>query len=425
MKSFANVLFWVAVIAVSADCPSVRAASLQGTSSQWESEQPAGCAMTECPRIRAGRSKTNFSVDDWLHSSLSFFGWLAGTAEQWISTCGAWVGCCFLALCLGSLRAEGPSGEVRYLPDGNGYIPVSDPFDYPRIPALDWDDPGSIFYTFRPNLFGVEVADEWDFYNLINTDRPDFTDATYSVGRGVTIIETGYTFRRSIDAESATRQSRRSLPEALVRCGITDEFEVRLKWNGYVMSDLHDLSSGLRQQIFGGDDMITSVKYEVWQQDGAIPMLTMLTGSTIPTGTNGISSNALQPFVNFVGGWGFRRWLYLKVSTGIDWQKTSISTLFGGGSEPTGPIVVFLRDNINVYHYSASLLYQALPRVGGFVELFGFGQTGGKDNRGSCFFDTGLFLYATTNVQFDVRFGERLSDRVDELFTGAGLSVRY
>jgi len=154
-------------------------------------------------------------------------------------------------------------------------------------------------------------------------------------------------------------------------------------------------------------------------------MLTFLTGSTLPSGTNGISSNQTQPFINFVAGWGFRRWLYLKLSTGIDWQKTSISTLFGGGSEPVGPLVVFLRDNINVYHFSASLLYQALPRVGGFAEFFGFAQTGGVDNRGITFFDTGLYLYATTNVQFDVRFGVRLSERVNELFTGAGLSLRY
>jgi hypothetical protein len=133
----------------------------------------------------------------------------------------------------------------------------------------------------------------------------------------------------------------------------------------------------------------------------------------------------MQPFVNFVAGCGFRRWLYLKLSTGIDWQKTSVSTLFGGGSEPVGPIVIFLRDNINVYHFSSSLLYQALPRVGGFLEVFGFAQTGGADNRPAIYFDTGLYLYATTNVQFDVRYGVRMSDRVDELFTGAGLSLRY
>jgi hypothetical protein len=131
------------------------------------------------------------------------------------------------------------------------------------------------------------VPDEWDFYNLINTDRPDFTDATYSVGRGVSIIETGYTFRKAFDHQENAEQSRRSLPEALVRYGLTDEFEVRLKWNGYVMSDLHDFNTGLRTQLFGGDDLITSIKYEVWQQDGALPMLTFLTGTTVPTGTNG------------------------------------------------------------------------------------------------------------------------------------------
>src|SRR5262249_10342642 len=68
-----------------------------------------------------------------------------------------------------------PSNEVRYLPDGNGWIVVSNPMEYPRLPALDCDDPGSLFYTYRANLFGIDVPDEWDFYNLINTDRPDFT----------------------------------------------------------------------------------------------------------------------------------------------------------------------------------------------------------------------------------------------------------
>jgi hypothetical protein len=318
-----------------------------------------------------------------------------------------------------------PDSDVRYAPDGNGWIVIAGPLEYPRVPAVDCDDPGSLFYSWRPNMAGIEVPDEWDFYNLINTDRPDFTDATFSVGRGVTILETGYTYRRATDPASQTEQSRRSLPEALIRYGLTDEFEVRLKWNGYVMSDLRDFSTGLRTQLFGTDDLVASIKYEVWQQNGALPMLTFLTGSTLPSGTNGISSNQMQPFANFVAGWGLRRWLYLKMSTGIDWQKTSVSTLFGGGSEPVAPLVVFLRDNINVYHFSSSLLYQALPRVGGFAEFFGFAQIGGADNRPAIYFDTGLFLYATTNVQFDVRYGLRLSERVNELFTGAGFSVRY
>jgi hypothetical protein len=421
--------------------------------------------MNDGRRVRQNRARYGFSLDDWFSTALDCVRWLSDefgrNFQSWIAS----LACCALGLCLtGSLRAQDsawfgglplppsesvafrdldrlamtvpprdnavfapppPSDEVRYLPEGNGWIVVTDPMQYPRIPAVDCSIPGSIFYTYRANLFGIDVPDEWDFYNLISTDRPDFTDATFSVGTGVTIIETGYTFRKAFDHASDTEQSRRSLPEALVRYGLTDEFELRFKWNGYVMSDLRNLTTGARTQLFGTDDLITSIKYEVWQQNGALPMLTFLTGSTLPSGTNGISSNQMQPFVNFVAGWGLRRWLYLKMSTGIDWQKTSVSTLIGGGSEPFGPIVVFLRDNINVYHFSSSLLYQALPRVGGFVELFGFAQTGGKDNRPAIYFDTGLFLYATTSVQFDVRYGVRMSDRVDELFAGAGFSVRY
>jgi hypothetical protein len=454
MSFAARLLLWAAALVAAADCQTAAAGSFavgnqsaaagaatNGPASSHEQragsrqQEESMSAKTEARRARMSRGRRGDCLDDLLDSLLFFFCSLGNAIASCVASCLPALALVGLGLCLARplagqdadfLGGSPPAEEaVRYLPDGNGRIVVSDPLDFSRVPALDCDDPSSLLYTYRPNLFGIDVPDEWDFYNLVNTDRPDFTDATYSVGEGVTIIETGYTFRRAFDHATDTVQSRRSLPEALVRYGLTNEFEVRLKWNGYVMSDLHDRSTGIHQQLFGGDDLITSIKYEVWQQNGALPMLTFLTGSTLPTGTNGISSNQTQPFANFVAGWGFRRWLYLKLSTGIDWQKTSVSTLFGGGSEPTGPIVVFLRDNINVYHFSASLLYQALPRVGGFAELFGFAQTGGADNRGAVYFDTGLFLYATTNVQFDVRYGLRLSDRVDELFAGAGYSVRY
>ena len=83
------------------------------------------------------------------------------------------------------------------------------------------------------------------------------------------------------------------------------------------------------------------------------------------------------------------------------------------------------QDNVRVWHGSASLLYQATQRVGGFVEVFTLAPTSSADNRAMTYGDTGLYIYATPNVQFDVRYGVRLGDRVGEFFTGAGLSVRY
>ena len=321
--------------------------------------------------------------------------------------------------------AEAGEPSVHYAPWGNGDIVIGDPAEDPYLPIFLTENPISVWHLSRPNLLNVLVDDEWDFYNLINTDRPDFTDATYSAGHGVTIIETGYTFRGATDHETLNHQTRRSLPEALVRLGLTDEFELRVKWNGYAMSNIQELATGQRDQVFGADDMILAFKWEMRQQNTWNPMLTLLSGSTLPTGTNGVSSNRVQPFINLVAGWGIRRWLYLKASTGIDWQRISLSTVIGGGSEPVAPTILTFRDNVQVYHGSVSLLFQVSQRVGGFMEYFNLSMTGGEDNRPSNYLDTGLFIYATTNIQFDVRYGVRLSDRVDEFFTGAGLSVRY
>lgn len=322
-------------------------------------------------------------------------------------------------------RANDNDGaSPRHAPWGNGHIVITDPAEYPRIPNLDNDDPTSIFFTSRANLFGQDVSDEWDFYNLINTDRPDFTDATYSAGKGVTIIESGYTLRSVRDHQTHVNQTRRTLPEVLVRYGLTDEFELRMKWNGYVMTGVQDTATGLNTQIFGGDDLYLAFKYEILQQAGWSPMLTFLSGATVPTGTNGNSANGTQPFVNFVGGWGIRRWLYLKVSTGVDWNRASSISLMGNPA-PFGTTAIYSRDHLNLYHNSISLLYQATKRVGGFIEFFNLCSTGGADNRPANYVDTGLFIYSTTNVQWDIRYGKRLSDRIDEYFAGGGFSVRF
>jgi len=64
-------------------------------------------------------------------------------------------------------------------------------------------------------------------------------------------------------------------------------------------------------------------------------------------------------------------------------------------------------------------------RVGAFHEWFMISGTGGGDTRAQHFLDMGLYLYATPNVQFDVRVGRQISDRVDDFFTGAGFSGRW
>ncbi|WP_010587326.1 transporter [Schlesneria paludicola] len=306
---------------------------------------------------------------------------------------------------------------------GNGHITIADPAEFPRIRAFDCHAPGSLWENMRPNLLGQEVTDEWDFYNLINTDRPDFTDATYSAGKGVTIIETGYTFSRSND--SGLHTSHRTLPESLIRVGLTDEFELRMKWFGYVMTDVTDQATGLKDNSFGGSDLYVGFKYEAFQQDDWRPMVTILGGSTLPTGTGGVSAGVMQPFGNLVLGWGFRRWLYLKASTGVDFLRNTDVTQVITGISPAVPVGVHGSDSNETWHQSLSLLFQVSKRVGGFAEWYTIFSTNSSDNRGQNYIDTGVFYYLTTNVQLDARVGQRLSRETDSMFTGAGLSVRF
>ena len=85
-----------------------------------------------------------------------------------------------------------------------------------------------------------------------------------------------------------------------------------------------------------------------------------------------------------------------------------------------------LSDNNATWHQSVSLLYQATKRVGGFLEWYSFFSNNSADSRAQHYVDTGFYIYLTTNVQLlDIRVGERIGERVDGLFSGGGLSVRF
>lgn len=304
-----------------------------------------------------------------------------------------------------------------------GWIRHSDPLEYPRIASLDYDRPDSVWDTYRPNLVGEAVTDEWDFTNIINSDRPDFTDATYSVGRGVVLVETGYTYRSA--SQGGVKEINETYPETLVRLGVTNEFELRIRWNGVQTAELSETGVFSPYRIAGGDDLNLGFKWEMWQQDGWLPMGTLVAGATVPAGSADFSSNTVVPYWNFVYGWYFRRWLYLKGSIGIDWHNSPGYTLVNTGGVPPGVDVNVSRDRHCLFHNSVSLLVQYSRRHGGFVEWFQLESTGQADDRAAHYADIGHFFYLTSNVQLDVRIGTRLSNRVDEMFAGGGFAFRY
>jgi hypothetical protein len=293
-------------------------------------------------------------------------------------------------------------------------IKLMDPKDYPHITSLDNDNPNSFWYSYRPNLFNQPIEDEWDWYNLINTQRSDFTDTPFSAGEDVTILETGYTYTRTRGV--AQPFSTRTVPEAFLRHGLTDELEIQFKWTGYIDNQVSSPSGQF--QNFGTYDSYLGIKYELWQQKNWIPMTTTDIGALVPTGTNGMSGNTVQPHFNITNGWGLRRWLYLKHQFGLDYLTQPSFTVEG---IPAG--LVGSRQTVDSFHSSVSLMYQATKRVGGFNEWFcQYGHNQPTIN----YYDTGLFYYFTPNIQLDAVFGTSIaSEHPSVMFCKFGFCTRW
>ena len=78
--------------------------------------------------------------------------------------------------------------------------------------------------------YGTSFEGGPDVYEPLVTDRPDFTEASVTVGYGVVQLETGYTF--TYDSDGDERPRSHSFPETLLRVGMFAEwFEFRVDWN--------------------------------------------------------------------------------------------------------------------------------------------------------------------------------------------------
>lgn len=293
-----------------------------------------------------------------------------------------------------------------------------DEHSYPHIFSTDVPNPNRFWYTERANILQRRVPDNWDAMKLINTDRPDFTDVATVVGKGVTQWETGYFYDRRDDG--VVRRQLQFAPSALVRFGRSDHFEWRVKWLGYTDQNTLDRSVNAQGSQVGYQDLELGFKYIVKEQNDWIPLQSIVTRMTVPLGSNEISANTIQPGATYIYNWQVRRWWFFRGASGFDYLHTP--NLVPG---PAPGSLIVARDSYWQGHQSFSSYMQIRRRFGMFTEWFMFyrGQT--ADTRPDHYHNYGFYLYATPNLQFDVRFGWRIGGRIDEDFASTGVSWRY
>src|SRR4051812_42226261 len=147
---------------------------------------------------------------------------------------------------------------------------------------------------------GPEVEDKpEDEPKPITTDRPDFTEASSTVGLGRVQLEAGYTYTR--DRFAGTTRVDHSFPEALLRIGLfADWFELRLGQNYHSTRTVFGPPT---EHLSGPDDFYVGTKLGLAEQRAYLPELAVILQATLPTGTRGLTTERVLPGANFLYGW--------------------------------------------------------------------------------------------------------------------------
>lgn len=260
--------------------------------------------------------------------------------------------------------------------------------------------PGTLFLWSS----GSEVGGPPGFDEPLASDRPDFTEASTTVGRGVRQLEMGYTYTH--DDTGATGLDAHSFPEFLLRVGVlADWLEARVGWNYAVNNERF---GPLSQTVSGGEDLYLGFKIGLTPQDGILPEMAIMPQMTVPTGHSEFTAGEVLPGVNWLYGWDVNDWLSTAGSTQVNLAVDDAS-----GDE-------FLE-----FAQSWTIGYTLTEKLGAYTEWFVIAPAGAETIATQHYLDAGFTYRVTNNLQLDVRAGKGVSAAADDYFVGTGAVVRW
>lgn len=236
------------------------------------------------------------------------------------------------------------------------------------------------------------------------TDRPDFTEASSTVGLGVFQIEGGYTYSYDANATSSTKGH--SYPETLFRYGIFAEWlEARVAWN-YAAVGESEFGAN-RTSDAGAEPLYLGLKIALTGQEGLLPEMALMPQMTVPTGPKEFGGDETLPGVGWLYGWDVNDF----ISTGGETQANRALD-----ETSARPYLEFAQ--------SWTVGYAIHDRVGAYTEWFVIAPDGADVDHTQNYFNTGLTFLVNDNLQLDIRYGVGLNEAADDYFTGSGLAWR-
>ena len=241
----------------------------------------------------------------------------------------------------------------------------------------------------------------------IVSDRPDFTEASSTVGKDHIQVEAGYSFVRDRSAGVTTQMH--SYPEALFRVGMfADWFEWRIATN-YGSQRISHAATPV-ETLTGGQDLYVGSKIALTEQSNALPETAVIFQATLPTGRRGFTAGRIQPGINYLFGWEV---IPDSISLGGSFQGNATR-------DDDGHSYLTLANSVTVG-------YTLTEKLSAYTEAFAFyphGATAAGVGP-EYYFNAGFAYKVSDDFQLDIRAGVGLNKRADDFFTGAGFAYRY
>lgn len=248
------------------------------------------------------------------------------------------------------------------------------------------------------------AASEGEEERELETDRDAFTPATSTTGKRLTIFESSYSV---IDNRQVAETH--SLPEILVRYGLTERLELRVGWN-YEVGGAGDIVSG-NEGSEGADgdaieresQMLYGFKVALTEQRGWIPRSVAILQGYTPTSGEAPATDVVAAYAF---GWEMpNRW------------RVDSSMRYGTEHGP--------RDAFNQWAPSVVLRVPVTERWNVHAEYFGIYSTGSEHDVSRAFVSPGTHYLLTPNLELGLRVGWGITDDAPRFFSNVGVGWRF
>ncbi len=252
--------------------------------------------------------------------------------------------------------------------------------------------------------YGTSFGGGPDLNSPLVTDRPDFTEASSTVGRGVRQLEFGYTYQYDNDGTSTVRSH--SVGEPLLRWGIgADWLELRIGWN---YGEETTRSGGMRSLQTGAEDLYLGFKIALTPQECLLPEMAIIPQMTVPTGSAPFQADNVLPGVNWIYAWEVN-----------DCISTAGSSQFNRAEDAvTGNSYV-------EFAQSWTIGYSLTESLGAYTEWYALIPTSADTALPEHYFNGGFTYLVHDNLQLDIRAGVGLNESAADYFVGSGASYRF